>query len=134
MNKLLSEITYVRDAIPIDDLDTDLTSAEFYPMDNARKVMAVAHCAEHTAGEWFRARLWQDEDSTGASDPETLTDWVTVLAPFGNGPCVVVVEADVTEMEPGKPFVGVEIEAENQVAQGGGAILMFGDNRYNPSE
>ena len=134
MNKRLEEIlapaVY---AIPIADCDTTLESAEFYEMGMSRKVLAVAYIDTLAAGQWFEVQLRQDVDASGATDPEDLGDEVRVLAPAGGGPVIVQVEADVSEMNlaEGKRFVGVAIESEAQCDAG--AVLIFGDNRYNPA-
>jgi len=143
MNKMLGETLYVRHAIPIDDLNTTAESAAYYDMDDARKVIAIAHCAEHTDGEWFRVRLKCAEDNTGTNDEsiDHLDDtdasgWKSVDAPAGNGPVMVELEADVHDLNlsDDKHFVGVEIAAESQIAAGAGCVLVFGDLRYKPTD
>ncbi len=133
MNKRLSESTYVRDAIPPADCDTTLASAAWYPMDNARKVMAIATGANQVVGRWLQVRLRQAEDAVGTGD-EPLGDWVRVTAPAAGGEPLILAEAQDSELDLANDcyFVGVELESSHSVDAG--CVLVFGDLRYNPTE
>jgi hypothetical protein len=114
----------------------DITTArtgDYVDVSGAQRILAAVTTATiaQTKKVTVQFKQAKDADGTGAKD---LGDAVVATAPTGGAALTPVAEANIGELDSanGFTFVAVNIVSDNGTAVYGGAVMILGDNRYNP--
>ena len=131
MNKTLNEQLVVRDAIPIQDINAPVASAEYYNMGMHRKALVVFSTENLTVGRTAQYTLQQATDDAGAG-AKTLGDTYTFTAPTAGVAVQHVVAVDVNDLDLENGFYFLGVTATSGGTNFGSVKIILGDGRYKP--
>ncbi|ACL56986.1 hypothetical protein [Methylobacterium nodulans] len=112
------------------DITTARTGA-YYAAAGAQRIAADVVTGPIAATKKVTVQLLQATDGAGAG-AKPLGAPVEKVAPAGGGALLVTAEAKTEQLDDGYSYVAVQISSDNAGAVIGTAVLLFGDNRYNP--
>ncbi|WP_173087359.1 hypothetical protein [Devosia sp. 1635] len=130
MGRKLSESLRTRAAVIPQDINTPRTSG-FIDVSGAGRVMAVVTTAAVAATKKVTVQFRQAKDATG-TDAKDLGAPVEKVAGSGGGPLDLTAEATVERLDKDYGFIAVALSTDNGAAVLGSAMLLMGDNRFNP--
>jgi hypothetical protein len=133
LNKKLSELIRIDQAIAPVDIDTDRTS-NYFSMANYRQALAVLTTAALADTKNATIQLLQATNSAGAGS-KALSSVVTDIA-SGSEALTIQVEAKAEDMDLANGFthIAVKVTTDNGAAVNGAAVLIRGDGRYGTDQ
>ncbi len=131
MNKTLNEQLAVRQSIAVQDLETPVTSTEYFDMGMYRKVLVVFNTENMTVGQTAQYNLLQATDDSGTGS-KTLGDTYTFTAPTAGVAVQHVAEVDVSDLDLENEFYFLGSTATTGQTTHGCVTFIMGDARYKP--
>ena len=128
----LSQILRNLVAVPPEDITTARTGP-FLDVSGSQRLLAIATTAPVAAGSTVTLGFMQAQDTTGTGAKPLGTPQV-VTAPTGGAALAPVEEAQISDLDVDNGFsaVAVTLVSNNASAVQAAAILILGDNRFNP--
>lgn len=130
MSRKLSSNLRVRAAVTPQDISAARTSP-FLDVSGAGRVLATVTVATVGATKKVTVQFRQATDASGTG-ARNLGSAVEKVAPAGGAALDLIAEAKVEDLDDDCAFVAVVLSSDNGSAVNGSAMLILGDNRFNP--
>ncbi len=130
MSVKLSQRLRVKPALTPQDISAAKTSP-FVPIAGSRQILVAVTTGAVAIGKKVTVQLLQATDAAGAGS-KPLGAAVEKVAAGAAGPLDLTVDATTERLDDGFAFVAVQLASDNGAAVSGAAVLILGDNRFNP--
>lgn len=110
---------------------TTLRTGAFVSVAGAGRLLAAITTGSVAATKKVTAQFRQATDAAGTG-AKNLGDPVEVIAPSGGAALTFAADANVERLDNGFSFVAVALSSDNATAVTGSAVLLLGNNRFNP--
>lgn len=130
MSRSLSQSLRVMPAVVPQDITTIRTSP-YVDISGAQRLLAAVTTGNVAATKRVTVQFLQ-ATSQGGGSSKALGSPVVKVAPSGGAALDLVAEAKIEDLDDNYGYVAVRLSTDNDTALYGSAMLLLGNNRFNP--